>query len=224
MRRVRVTYSRGEETRFLGHLDFVRIWPRAFRRAGISFLFTEGFNPQPRILFAAPLPVGVTGDHELFDVYLDGPVTTDELIARLANALPAGVGVSAAVELPTAGQSLPALVRAAVYEATVDTSESRAAIQARVDAALSATELRRERVRQGKTKRYDLRPLIHALELTERGAGSLRLRMDLRHDVSGAGRPEEVLAALELNPDSRVHRTRILLADSPEPAPPSAAT
>ena len=68
MPRLRVRFGRGPEVKFISHLDVMRFWERAFRRARIPLAYSEGFSPHPRISLAAPLPVGVTSEAELMDV------------------------------------------------------------------------------------------------------------------------------------------------------------
>jgi len=55
MQRLRVRFCRGEEVKFISHLDLMRLWQRAIKRAGISVAYSEGFSPHPRISLAAPL-------------------------------------------------------------------------------------------------------------------------------------------------------------------------
>ena len=62
MQRLRATFSRGERTKYITHLDLMRFWERAFRRARVPIAHSEGFRPHPRFALAAPLPVGVTSD------------------------------------------------------------------------------------------------------------------------------------------------------------------
>ena len=83
MPRLRVRFSRGEELKFISHLDIMRLWQRALRRAGISLVYSEGFNPRPRLSLAAPLAVGVTSEAELMDIYLTGQVSPYFLIAAV---------------------------------------------------------------------------------------------------------------------------------------------
>jgi len=59
MFRLRVRFCRGEELKFISHLDIIRLWLRAMRRAGIPLEYTEGFSPHPRISLAVPLSVGL---------------------------------------------------------------------------------------------------------------------------------------------------------------------
>ncbi|MBA7542465.1 hypothetical protein ES705_34786 [subsurface metagenome] len=65
MQRLRIRFCRGQEVKFISHLDILRLWQRALHRAGISVAYSEGFSPHPRISLAAPLPIGVTSQAEL---------------------------------------------------------------------------------------------------------------------------------------------------------------
>ena len=62
MKRLFLSISKGEELRFLGHLDMLRTMERAVIRSGIPIAFSEGFNPHMKIAFDAALGVGVTAD------------------------------------------------------------------------------------------------------------------------------------------------------------------
>ncbi|KPK23033.1 MAG: hypothetical protein AMJ70_04475, partial [Dehalococcoidia bacterium SG8_51_3] len=70
MQRLRIKYCRGEELKYISHLDIMRLWQRALNRAGISLAYSEGFHPHPKISLAAPLAIGVTSEAELMDVTL----------------------------------------------------------------------------------------------------------------------------------------------------------
>ena len=58
--RIRVTFAKTEPMRFTSHLDLFRAWERTFRRAGLPILFSQGYNPRPRMQLAAALPLGFT--------------------------------------------------------------------------------------------------------------------------------------------------------------------
>jgi hypothetical protein len=112
-----------------------------------------------------------------------------------------------------AGLNLPSLqadVRAAEYVVDIDAPESAGAQQA-IDELLAAETLLWEHKRDDETKTYDLRALIHDIRI-EPHEGALRLRMLLRVDNSGAGRPDQVVAALGLPQPERIHRTKLLLS------------
>ena len=67
---MRFQYVIGGELRFLSHLDLVRTFERALRRAHIPVALTEGFHPKPKLSFACPLAVGITSQAEYGDVCL----------------------------------------------------------------------------------------------------------------------------------------------------------
>ena len=68
MQRIRISFSRGEKVKYISHLDLMRLWERALRRASIPIAYSQGFSPHPKISIAAPLPIGVTSDGEFMDI------------------------------------------------------------------------------------------------------------------------------------------------------------
>ena len=79
---------------WISHLDLMRLFQRAFKRAGLPLTHTQGFNPRPSVSIALPLSVGVESLCELLDFDLDGmDVSCDEICFRLNEALVEGVRV-----------------------------------------------------------------------------------------------------------------------------------
>ncbi len=79
---------------WISHLDLMRLFQRAFKRAGLPLTHTQGFNPRPSVSIALPLSVGVESECELLDFELDGvEVPCDEICDRLNAALVEGVRV-----------------------------------------------------------------------------------------------------------------------------------
>src|SRR5690606_23094332 len=93
--RLRVTFAKEGPLRFVAHLDMMRTWERAIRRARLPLAYTQGFSPHARIALAAPLPVGVVGRRELLDLWLGEPLPTEEVAERLAAAMPPGLRIVA---------------------------------------------------------------------------------------------------------------------------------
>ena len=113
--RIRLTFSKEGALRFVGHLDLVRMWERAFRRAKLPLAYTLGFTPHPRLTFAAPLSLGATSEAELLDVYLREALTAEAVMDRIGAELPEGCAVRAAEALAVEGPPLTALTRWAAY-------------------------------------------------------------------------------------------------------------
>lgn len=91
MSRMWLRYEKGEEAKFISHLDFLRAITRTLRRAEIPVKFSEGFNPHPRLSFALPLPLGTTSITELMEMETDLEIDPKELIERLNCAVPYGI-------------------------------------------------------------------------------------------------------------------------------------
>jgi len=217
MQRLRIAYARGEPVKFISHLDVLRTWHRAVRRAELPLAYTAGFSPHPRLLFASPLPVGVTGDWELVDIYLDNRMDADEATKRLDAQFPFGMDVRGVHEVPLNSSSLPSLMRYADYVVLLEERMPEGELDARIQRLLAAENLPRERRRDKDVRRYDLRPLIVDLPNALWRKDVIRLQMRLRCDSSAAGRPEEVTAALGFQERPQtIHRLGLILATPEE--------
>lgn len=96
---IRAKYTKKGDLVYLSHLDLVRLFERAFRRAEVPLAFTQGFNPHPMISFAAPLSVGVSSEAEYFDVVLSEPLAVDQFISTLNNTLPQDIQILQAAQM-----------------------------------------------------------------------------------------------------------------------------
>ncbi|MBI4571216.1 MAG: DUF2344 domain-containing protein [Chloroflexi bacterium] len=209
--RLRVRFSRGPEAASIGHLDLARVWERAFHEAGVAVSYSQGNRPHPRLVLAAGLPVGVTSEGELLDVVLAERADPAALPARVTPQLPAGLVALEAQEVGMGLPALPAAVRWADYEADVPDAGD---VDEAVRGFLANDALDWEDTRGEKVRRYDLRALVQELRVEQRCAGSVRLGMRLRCGTAGVGRPDQVVKALGLPAPSRVHRTKLVLAEA----------
>lgn len=90
----RLLFEKTGNAVWMSHLDLMRLFQRAFQRAGLPLKHTQGFNPRPSVSIALPLSVGVESVCELLDFSLDGEtIPCDEITARLNQALVRGVSV-----------------------------------------------------------------------------------------------------------------------------------
>lgn len=208
--RLRITFTRGEALKYITHLDLMRFWERALRRAEIPVAYSEGFSPHAQISLAAPLPVGTTSDGELMDVYLEQPRPPAAVIRAVGAQLPPAIQVRSVEEVGLALPSLQADVRFAEYD--VDVAAAPAAARAAVERFLAADSIAWEHQRESETRSYDIRALVEQITVAERPPDGVRLSMRLRNDNSGSGRADQVVAALGLGAPLRIHRTRLLLA------------
>jgi radical SAM-linked protein len=208
--RLRVTFTRGEDMKYITHLDLMRFWERALRRAGIPVAYSEGFSPHAQIALAAPLPVGTTSDAELMDVFLEQPMPPAAVIRAIGAQLPAAIQARSVEEIGLGLPSLQAEVRFAEYD--VDVAAGLDEARAAAERFLAAASVPWEHKRESETRSYDIRAFVDTIGVSSATPGVVTLRMRLRNDSSGSGRPEQVVAALGLAAPQRIHRTRLLLA------------
>jgi radical SAM-linked protein len=190
--RLRITFAKGQEVKYISHLDMMRLWERALRRANIPLLYSEGYNPRPKISIAAPLAVGFTGQREVMDLILERSISPFDFAATVRKQLPSGITLIEVEEAYTALPSLQSQIHSAEYQVIVEARETREKIQRLLAALLSSERLPRQR----RGKKYDLRPLIQELWLEEKTEEEYVLGMRLRTGEQGTGRPDEVLAEL----------------------------
>jgi radical SAM-linked protein len=206
MPRYRITFAKTEAMRFTGHLDLHRAWERTFRRARLPLAYSAGFAPHPRLVLAAALPLGCVSEGDLLDAWLSEDRPEAEILSGLAAAAPPGLRIQAVARADPAEPSLPAQVASATYQVSLENPPPGDGLERGCETILAAERLPRQR----RGKDYDLRPLVEKLEVAEDGRG---LRMQLASREGATGRPEEVLAALELDPtQAYIRRTGLIMA------------
>lgn len=212
MQRLRVRFHRGQEIKFISHLDIVRLWQRAFHRAEIPLAYSEGFSPHPRISLAAPLPIGVTGEAELMDILCTKWVSPHFLTAAVSQQLPPGIEILQVYQVALTMPSLQSQVRYTEYRVEVETEKGQKDIESAVTSLLSIKNLPWQHQRDTGTRNYDLRTLIDDLWLIDWHSGYCTIGMRLRCDNSGSGRPEQVATALGFTHYPQlIHRTKLIL-------------
>ena len=213
VQRTRVRFQKTGALTVISHLDLMRAFERALRRAGLPLRMTEGFNPHPRLSFPAALGVGIEGAEEVMEFDLADWVTPGEIERRLREQLPAGLNL---LSVKPADPQQTARVQEVAYRA--EPAEAALSEDPRLSAeALEAfrrkPELRVERRRKGRDKSVDIRPFLISVERD--GAG---VTLRLKAGPEGSAHPEEVLGLLgfdsrERRAGFRLARTRVVLAN-----------
>jgi len=213
MQRLRITFSRGNELKYISHLDLMRLWQRALRRADIPLAYSQGFSPHPRLSLAAPLAIGVTSSGELMDIFLKHRVSPHFFLKSIGTQLPPSIDISEVAEIGLGLPSLQSQVLYAEYEVCIDTDKESNEIEASLQSLLARETLPWQHARDKEIRKYDLRSLIESVWLLDWNAPECTLGMRLRCDSQGTGRPEQVTSALGFaNAPKSIHRTRLILA------------
>jgi radical SAM-linked protein len=225
--RWRIRYARQESAAALTQREEVEAWTEAVVGSGLPVVMA-GDPPRPRLAFGPPLPVGCVADDEPLDVLLDRLMPLADVSGALGVRVPPGHSVRAIHDVWLGAPSLQAAGRAVDYEVLTGGLDA-SPVGAAAARLLAAAEVPRVRTRAGRDVRYDLRPLVEAIVVdndesspTVAGARILfRFRLDPER---GIGRPDDLVAALEDGAGipittAVVRRTRVWLADDPQPGP-----
>lgn len=114
--KIRIKFRKYGALKFIGHLDMMRYFQKALKRAEIDMKYSEGFNPHMIMSFAAPLGVGITSDGEYFDIEVKSTRSTEEALRALNHTMVEGVEVISYVALPDTAKKSMSIVAAADYE------------------------------------------------------------------------------------------------------------
>lgn len=117
--KARIKFRKYGVMRFIGHLDVMRFFQKAMRRAGIPIAFTGGYSPHMIMSFALPLGVGISSDGEYLDIELREPIASEEAVRRLNAAMVEGMEVVSFLQIPDDKKSSGmTIVAASSYQAT----------------------------------------------------------------------------------------------------------
>lgn len=116
--KVRIKFSKYGPVKFIGHLDVMRYFQKAIRRAEIDIAYSEGFSPHQIMSFAAPLSVGHTSEGEYFDIEVNTFTSEKDLKERLQAVMVEGIDIIKVQLLPEGEGNAMASVEAASYLVT----------------------------------------------------------------------------------------------------------
>ena len=85
---VRIKFTKVGDLMYISHLDLARTMQRIILRSGIDIWYSEGFNPQPKMVFALPLPTGVESNCELMDIKINSFMSNEEIMNRINENFP----------------------------------------------------------------------------------------------------------------------------------------
>lgn len=219
---IRARIEKGEQVRYISHLDFSRAMERALRRARIPIAFSQGFNPHPKMAFASALAVGVTSQGEYMDFELTRDMNPEEFKQRLNDVLPPGIQILSARVLPEGQPALMAVIAAAEYKAKVRFAPGGPPVDAdQVSAFFALGKILYHKVQKGTEKETDLKPGIYRYTILQAGNDELHLDLLLSSGSRLNIRPEDVLMALAgwLHRKiawTDIHRTALYQADEGE--------
>lgn len=168
--KIRIKYAKLGVLRYIGHLDVMRYFQKAIRRAGLDVAYSQGYSPHQLITFAAPLGLGVTSEGEYFDAEMNTVTTTEDMVTRLNSVMAPGMQIQDIVALKEGAKTAMAVVVASDYMVRI--REEYASKEIFLHAA--DTFYRQERIEVIKTTKtketmLDIKPLIYQMQVKEDG-------------------------------------------------------
>lgn len=113
--KLRIKFSKEGPIKFIGHLDVMRYFQKALRRAGIDVAYSGGFSPHQIMSFAAPLSVGFESEGEYFDIQVNSLTDTEDVRIKLNAVMAEGIKILKVSLLPEGAGGAMASVAAASY-------------------------------------------------------------------------------------------------------------
>ena len=189
--KVRVKFAKTGAMKFIGHLDIMRFFQKAIRRAELPVAFSEGFSPHMIMSFAAPLGVGITSAGEYFDMELTQELPSRELKERLNRQMVEGMEVLSVRRIPEGKASKAmSLVAAADYLVSFREGMELTGWREKIAEFDGQDSIVIMRTTKRSEKETDIRPWI--LQLEARGEGIfMRVSQGSVHNL----KPELVLEA-----------------------------
>lgn len=168
MKELRIKFTRNDEVKYIGHLDIMKLFERAIRRANIQVAYSKGFNPHPQIIFGLPMSVGIASMGEYADITLDEELSPGAFMNMINSTLPKGFSVVDAKE-KTAKGNIMSQVDAALYEILVysQSNNSIQIINEKVSEFLAKEVIMFLKESKGFKKYVDIRNSILELNISE---------------------------------------------------------
>jgi len=160
--KIRLRFSKTDTLRFIGHLDFLKVFTQTIRRSSLPIAYSQGFNPHQIISFALPLPLGMESVHDYADISLTADVPYDEIVEKLNDAAPQGLHILVAYK-PT-GATAAAATTVADYAFTANVTDEA------IKKVLDAESIVIPKKTKSGVKNTDIRSDILDIKKTDSGA------------------------------------------------------
>ena len=129
MNKYRLKFSKIGKIKYTGHLDLLKIFQRAVKRANLPISYSQGFNPHQIMSFAIPLPLGMESQAEYLDIQLDKHLENEYIKNELNKNMPIGMEILNIIKLKEGQKSAPSIVCIGEYEILLDTNINKDNIQ-----------------------------------------------------------------------------------------------
>ena len=172
----RIKYTKGPEVRFVSHLDLMRLFQRAVRRAGLPIGYSHGFNPHQLMSFGNPLSLGMTSTGEYCDFEFTREEDTEEIVKKLNSVMNDGIEVKRATRLSQTALTAMADLCACEYEAILSDNVKPETVAEKLPEFMAQKEIVVMKKTKNNLKETDIRPDIYSIEnISDNDTAKIRL-------------------------------------------------
>lgn len=192
--KIRIRFAKEGVMKFIGHLDMMRYFQKAFRRSGVDIEYSQGFSPHQLISFASPLGVGLTSTGEYMDIFVHSTESSEAMIDKINKEMAEGVKILSykKIEDETRRSNAMALIAAADYDVTFQALPvSPETFKAAAEKMMASDAVVITKQTKKSVSEVNIRPMIH--ELSVSGSSCF---MKVACGSSANLRPELVIKAL----------------------------
>lgn len=191
------------DVRFISHHDMMRLFRRACARADLPVRFSQGFNPQPKIMLPLPRPVGIASTAEAVVIEFDQSIEPADALVRLRAEMPGGIELTAVRPFAHGEKPAPDQVD---YRLELD-QHNVPDLSRRIQGIMDADTLYIDRVnpKDGTARTIDVRPYLVAMSPADAA-----VEFTIRVTGEGSVRPAEVAGLFGFDPRTINHRIRRL--------------
>ena len=165
MYKFRLRFSKQDSLRFIGHLDFLRIFQQMIRRSRLPIAYSQGFNPHQQLSFALPLPLGMSSINDYADISLIEELATEKIVSALGAVAPNGLYIHEATSVKPGEGAAAAIVDTALYSVCISNMAS--VDPAKIEEVLVAKNLTVLKKTKSGIKNTDIRADIKNIEIRD---------------------------------------------------------
>jgi radical SAM-linked protein len=199
-RPVELCFEKLGPARFFGHLELVKIFLRAMRRAKLPVTYSEGFHPKPKVSFENPLPTGMESEEERMVLTLSEDIPADALADRLNAQLPEGLRALACARRKAGDPAADRCVYRVIFPGPVpEALDPDRGVRPDLEQTLNVVSVK------GKLKKFVLRDILFGVERID----SATLALCMACSPGSAVRPSEILKQVFRVPEERLGAVRI---------------
>ena len=218
--RFRIKFAKEGVSRLLSHLEVSSALIRGIKRSGLSFIYSKGFHPHPKISFPYATSVGMESLGEYVDIKVESPgESIEKVIQKINSFLPSGLRILNVREIQPDTDSLAKIIKGFKYEVVLPDKiplEKGRLLDEKIETFLKSDEFIMLREKKRKQTRRNIRPIVNTLFLDREDS---RIKMSLLFGKDGGVKPSEILVDVlgmgsDLAKMARIIKTDTIFHDS----------